>query len=174
MSMQPRPCSEVPEQTVAVARAAFPEETLAMRVRDELPGLFADEHTVPQFADDRTDRRAADAVRARIDWQFSLGPDLSCPGFDHTGMTGFQQRLIDHELAGKVPDLLLARPSELGLVNAKGQRAGHLPTKRDQHDLVGMHRRGTGNRSGSASRSRQVKRVRSAHRTHDRPAGVGS
>jgi hypothetical protein len=43
MSVQPRPWPEVPEQTKVVARAAFPKGTLAMRVRDELPGLFADE-----------------------------------------------------------------------------------------------------------------------------------
>jgi hypothetical protein len=42
MSVQPRPWPEVPEQTAAVARAAFPRGRLAMRVRDELPGLFAD------------------------------------------------------------------------------------------------------------------------------------
>ncbi len=144
MSMQPRPCPEGPEQTVAVVRAAFPTDSLAMRVRDELPGLFADEHTVLQFADNRTDRQAADAVRARIDWKYAFGLDLPCPGFDHTVLTGFRQRLIDHGLAEKALDLLLARSSELGLVNARGQPAGHLPTKHDQHDLVGIHRTGPG------------------------------
>ena len=49
MSVQPRPWPEVPEQTAAVARAAFPKGTLAMRVRDELPGLFADEEFVSAF-----------------------------------------------------------------------------------------------------------------------------
>jgi hypothetical protein len=44
MSVQPRPWPEVVEQTAAVARAAFPKGTLVMQVRDELPGLFADEH----------------------------------------------------------------------------------------------------------------------------------
>jgi hypothetical protein len=39
MSMQPRPWPEVVEQTAAVARAAFPKGTLAMRVGDELPGV---------------------------------------------------------------------------------------------------------------------------------------
>lgn len=88
MSMQPRPWPRVPEQTTAVTRAAFPKGTLAIRVRDELPELFADEQfvaafgvrgrpgispgqlalvTVLQFAENPTDRQAADAVRARID-----------------------------------------------------------------------------------------------------------
>jgi hypothetical protein len=85
MSIQPRPWPEVPQQTVSVARAAFPKGTLAIRVRDELPGLFTDEQfvsafgvrgkpgispgqlalvTVLQFVEHLTDRQAADAVRA--------------------------------------------------------------------------------------------------------------
>jgi len=49
MSMQPRPWPRVPEQTVVVARAAFPKGTLAIRVRDELPELFADEQFAAAF-----------------------------------------------------------------------------------------------------------------------------
>jgi hypothetical protein len=49
MSVQPREWQEVPQQTAAVARAAFPKGTLAMRVRDELPGLFADEQFASAF-----------------------------------------------------------------------------------------------------------------------------
>ena len=49
MSVQPRPWPEVPEQTAVVARAAFPKGTLAMRVRDELPGLFADTEFASAF-----------------------------------------------------------------------------------------------------------------------------
>jgi transposase len=143
MSVQPRPWPEVPEQTVVVARAAFPKGTLAMRVRDELPGLFADEQfasafgvrgkpgispgqlalvTVLQFAENLTDRQAADAVRARIDWKYALGLELSDSGFDHTVLTGFRQRLIDHQLEEKVLDLLLARLVELGLVKPRGRQ----------------------------------------------------
>lgn len=49
MSVQPRLRSEVPQQTVSVAKAAFPKGTLAMRVRGELPGLFSDEQFVSAF-----------------------------------------------------------------------------------------------------------------------------
>jgi transposase len=143
MSVQPRPWPEVPEQTAAVARAAFPKGTLAMRVRDELPGLFTDEQfasafgvrgkpgispgqlalvTVLQFAENLTDRQAADAVRGRIDWKYALGLELTDPGFDHTVLTGFRQRLIDHGLEEKVLDLLLTRLAELGVVKAGGRQ----------------------------------------------------
>jgi transposase len=101
-----------------------------MRVRDELPGLFSDEQfvsafgvrgkpgispgqlalvTVLQFVENLTDRQAADAVRARIGWTYALGLDLSDAGFDHTVLTGFRQRLIDHGLEETVLDALLAR-----------------------------------------------------------------
>lgn len=43
MSLQPKGLPEIPEQTVAVARAAFPRGSLAMRVRDRLGEVFADE-----------------------------------------------------------------------------------------------------------------------------------
>jgi transposase len=143
MSVQPRPWPEVPEQTAAVARAAFPKGTLAMRVRDELPGLFTDEQfasafgvrgkpgispgqlalvTVLQFVENLTDRQAADAVRGRIDWKYALSLELTDPGFDHTVLTGFRQRLIDHGLEEKVLDLLLARLAELGMVKAGGRQ----------------------------------------------------
>lgn len=143
MSVQPRAWPEVPEQTAVVARAAFPRGTLAMRVRDELPELFADGQfasafgvrgrprispgqlaliTVLQFAENLTDRQAADAVGARIDWKYALGRELTDPGFHHTVLTGFRQRLIAHGLEEKVLDLLLARCSQLGLVKPRGRQ----------------------------------------------------
>jgi phosphoglycolate phosphatase-like HAD superfamily hydrolase len=47
--MQPRPWPQVPELTAAVAQAAFPKGCLAMRVRDELGVLFADEEFASAF-----------------------------------------------------------------------------------------------------------------------------
>ncbi|MCK9930720.1 hypothetical protein MXD62_26800 [Frankia sp. Mgl5] len=43
MSLQPKGLPEIPAQTVAVARAAFPRGTLAMRLRDRLAEVFVDE-----------------------------------------------------------------------------------------------------------------------------------
>jgi hypothetical protein len=37
--MQPRSRVEIPEQTVLVARAAFPQGSVAVSVRDELGGV---------------------------------------------------------------------------------------------------------------------------------------
>jgi transposase len=142
VSVQPRPWPVVPEVTARVARAAFPKGCLAMRVRDELGALFADEEfvvafgvrgrpgwspgrlalvSVLQFAESLTDRQAADQVRGRIDWKYALGLELEDAGFDHTVLTGFRSRLIEHGLEEKVLDVVLARLSEVGMLRCGGR-----------------------------------------------------
>jgi Transposase and inactivated derivatives len=143
MSMQPRPWPRVPEQTAVVARAAFPKGSLAMRVRDELGEVFADERfaagfgvrgapaespgllalvTALQYVEDLTDRQAAEAVRARIDWKYALGMELTDPGFDHSVLCKFRARLVEHALEERALDLLLAALKDKGLVAAGGKQ----------------------------------------------------
>ncbi|MET7843690.1 transposase [Streptomyces sp. NPDC005356] len=126
-----------------MALAAFPKSCLAMRVRDELGPLFEDEVfrsafgvrgrpgvspgqlalvCVLQFAENLTDRQPAHATRARIDWKYLLGVELSDPGFDFTVLTGFRDRILAHGLEEKVLDLLLQRLMELGLVVPGGRQ----------------------------------------------------
>ena len=123
MSVQQRPWPEVPEQTVAVAQAAFPKGTPAMRVRDELPGLFVDDQFASAFGvrgrpgiwpgqlalvtvtgvrrePDRSAGRGCRAGPDRLEVCPGSGADRS--GFDHTVLTGFRQRLIDHGLGAQV------------------------------------------------------------------------
>ena len=109
MSMYPRELGTIPEETARVARAACPKGTLAMRLRDALGELYQDEQfevlypvegqpayapwrlavvTVLQFAENLTDRQAANAVRERIDWKYSLGLELTDPGFDFSLLSG--------------------------------------------------------------------------------------
>ncbi|CAI7979615.1 transposase [Frankia sp. Hr75.2] len=142
MSLQPQPWPEVPEMTARVARAAFPRGALAIRVRDEIGELFGDEEfvsafatrgrpgcspgqlalvSVLQFAENLTDRQAAEQVRGRIDWKYALGLGLDDPGFDFSVLSGFRVRLVEHGLEEKVLDLLLARLSDLGLLRAGGR-----------------------------------------------------
>ncbi|MCX4573176.1 hypothetical protein OHB41_08265 [Streptomyces sp. NBC_01571] len=64
MSMRPVGLSEVPEQTVMVARAAFPKGSLAIRVRDRLAEVFADE----PFAEAFGVRGAPGLRRGRCRW----------------------------------------------------------------------------------------------------------
>lgn len=52
--------------------------------------------SVMQFAENLTDRQAADAVRSRIDWKYALSLELTDEGFDwlmqsstHAVMSGY-------------------------------------------------------------------------------------
>ena len=40
--------------------------------------------TIMQYAENLTDRQAADAVRGRIDWKYALGLELTDPGFNYS------------------------------------------------------------------------------------------
>jgi hypothetical protein len=46
-----------------------------------------------QFVEDLSDRRAAAAVRGRIDWKYALGLELDDPGFDFSVLCEFRARL---------------------------------------------------------------------------------
>ena len=50
--------------------------------------------TIMQFAENLTDRQAADAVRSRIDWKYALGLNLEDSGFDFSVLCKFRKRLI--------------------------------------------------------------------------------
>jgi len=100
MSLKSEEILPVPEETIRVARAAFPEGSPIMRLRDALgtlydDGLFADLFptrgqpaeapwrlalvTVFQFMEDLSDRQAAQSVRRCIDWKYALGLELTDP-----------------------------------------------------------------------------------------------
>ena|SRR5690242_9071586 len=92
--------SQIPEQTAAVARAAFPKGTLVMRLADSLGLLYEEADfaalysamgrpgedpvrlalvSVFQFVEGLSDRQAAEAVRGRIDWKYALALELTDP-----------------------------------------------------------------------------------------------
>src|SRR5262245_17662564 len=115
MSLRPQPGGPVPEATARVARAAFPKGNAYLRLRDELGAIYEDAAfaalfamrgrpaeapwrlalvSVLQFAEDLSDRAAADAVRSRIDWKYVLGLELTDPGFDASVLSEFRTRLV--------------------------------------------------------------------------------
>src|SRR5499433_3493952 len=124
MSLRPQPIGPIPEQTARVAHAAFPKGHPYLTLRDHLGTIFQDADfaalfpawgypglppwrlalvTIMQFREHLADRQAAEAVRARIDWKYLLGLELSDPGFDFSVLSEFRDRL----LAGGAEDLLL-------------------------------------------------------------------
>jgi transposase len=140
MSIRPRLGAEVPELTARVARASNPAGTTAMWVRDRLDGLWDDEDfagwyprdgrpgispaqlatvSVLQFLLDLSDRNAAEAVRCRIDFKYALGLDLDDPGFHHSVLGDFRDRLLEDGRADRLLDLALARLKDAGLVRER-------------------------------------------------------
>lgn len=142
MSLKPVPFGEVPPSTARVAQAAFPKGTLCLRMRDTLGPMFTDEQfaglfagrgrpalsparlvwvLVLQFAEDLTDRQAAEAVRSRIDWKYLLGLELEDPGFDFSVLSEFRDRLVTADAQRQVLDTLLARLVEAKLLKPGGK-----------------------------------------------------
>src|SRR5204863_7798561 len=141
MSLKPTPIPPVPEETARVARAVFPGGNTVMQLRDALGSIYTDEAfadlfpthgqpaeapwrlalvTVFQFMEGLTDRQAAEAVRDRIAWKYALSLELSDAGFDHTVLSEFRGRLVEHEAGQRLLDGLLSSLKAKGLF--KGQR----------------------------------------------------
>ena len=77
---------------------------------------------VLQFVQGLTDRQAADAVRARLDWKHALGLDLCDPGFDASVLTEFRARLLADGQAERLLTLMLDRLRERGLLQGGGRQ----------------------------------------------------
>ncbi len=133
----------IPDQTVDVARAAFPKGNPYMHMRDvlgpiylnpEFAALFsttgqpaeAPAHlaliTIMQFAEGLSDPQAADAVRARIDWKYALALELTDPGFDSSVLSEFRKRLIVGNAEYLLFDTMLTLFREQRLVKARGRQ----------------------------------------------------
>jgi hypothetical protein len=144
MSMRPQPWPEPSDEIVAAVRKMYRgrRAPLPVVIRDELGELFADEQfatgfgvrgrrgwspaqlavvTALQFAENLTDRQAADAVRLRIDWKYCLGLGLADEGFDHSILSEFRARVVEHGLAEQALDVLLAALVDKGLLKAGGK-----------------------------------------------------
>jgi len=94
---------------------------------------------VLQFVEGLSDRQAADAVRARLDWNYALGLDLDDTGFDASVLTEFRARLLADGQAERLLELLLDLLRERGLLRGGGRQrtdATHVHMAvRDLHRL---------------------------------------
>jgi transposase len=147
MSMQPAAWPEPDPQVAAAIEAMYgsrkTERPLAVEIRDRLGQWLADEDfaaafgirgrpgwapsrlalvTVLQRAEKLTDRLAAEAVRARLDWKYLLGLPLDDPGFDHTVLAEFRGKAAGAGLEQVALDALLERLVSAGLVKAGGKQ----------------------------------------------------
>ena len=144
MSLRPQPpLPPVPEDTALIARAAFPRGTPYLLLRDRLGAVFDDVGfadlypalgqpayapwrlalvTLMQFREGLSDRQAAEAVRARIDWKYLLALELADPGFDHSVLCEFRGRLIEQDAAERLLARVLDTAREGGLLKARGRQ----------------------------------------------------
>jgi transposase len=143
MSLKLHPIQSVPEETARVARAAFPKGNPYLTLRDQLGVIFKDDDfadlypnnghpglspwrlawiTIMQFRENLADRQAAEAVRARIDWKYLLGLDLTDAGFDFSVLSEFRDRLLADSAEERLLDKLLERCQVQGLVKSRGQQ----------------------------------------------------
>jgi transposase len=143
--MRPVPLPEPDPVVAAAVRAMFAGKRapLAVAMRDRLGAWLPDEAfaaafgargrpglppamlavvTVLQMAEGLTDRQAAEAVRARLDWKYALGLALDDPGFDFSVLSEFRARVAAHGLEEAALDALLARLAADGLVKAGGKQ----------------------------------------------------
>lgn len=133
----------IPEQTVLVAQAAFPNGNAYMRMRDVLGPIYTNAEfatlfkkegrpaeapaqlalvTIMQFAEGLSDAQAADAVRSRIDWKYALALELTDPGFDSSVLSEFRDRLIDGAVEQRLFDSMLAVFRDHGLLTRRGRQ----------------------------------------------------
>ena len=75
-----------------------------------------------QFMENLTDRQAANAVRARIDWKYCLGLKLSDAGFDFSILSEFRTRLVKGEAEQRLLATMLEHFKEKGLLKAQGKQ----------------------------------------------------
>lgn len=143
MSLKPSLIDPIPEETVRVARAAFPKGNLYLSMRDEFGTLFEDADftalypkrgqpafspwrlalvTVMQFLENLSDRQAAEAVRSRIDWKYALGLELTDAGFDYSVLSGFRARLLASDKKSLMFDRLLEKLRERKLLKVRGRQ----------------------------------------------------
>jgi len=134
----------IPSETERVARAAFPKGNEYMTMRDKLGIWYRDSQyealflshqgrpaespgklalvTVMQYAEGLTDRQAARAVSARIDWKYALGLPLEDSGFHFSVLSEFRKRLIAGSAEQQLLDEMLQRFRERGLLKARGRQ----------------------------------------------------
>lgn len=133
----------IPAETAALARKIRPTGNLVMTIRDTFGPLFSDAQFAPLFAtigqlalspgrlalicvlqtiEGLSDRQAAEAVGLRIDWKYALDLPLDEPGFSHTVLHDFRERLLVGSAEEQLLSSMLALAREHGWLDSRRQR----------------------------------------------------
>ena len=141
MSLKLESSLTIPKETSRVAKAVFPNGNVYITLRDKMGSIFVDNDfvdlfpkrgqpaippwrlaliTILQFGENLSDRQAANAVRARIDWKYLLGLELEDSGFDFSILSEFRGRLLSSGAEERLLSNLLEYCKKEGLVRNKG------------------------------------------------------
>jgi transposase len=147
MSMHPQLIAPVPKDTAQVVRAAFPKGNVYVQMRDVLGTIYDDEDfselfevrgrpaitlwrlalvSVMQFSEGLSDRQAAEAVRARVDWKYALGLQLSAPDINFSVLSEFCSRLVEGGKEKLLLEKLLEGCKERGYLKVRGSAPTRL------------------------------------------------
>lgn len=144
MTMHPQEKWSIPEDTKRVAHAVFKKGNIYLKIADQLGQLYQDQEwsdlypndcgqsaisparlaliTIFQFREGLTDRQAAEAVRARIDWKYALGLELTDEGFDFSVLSEWRKRLIDNQKSERLLEIMLSYLSKENLLKQMGKQ----------------------------------------------------
>jgi len=141
--LRPQPLPPVPAETARITHAAFPKGHAYLAAADALGEVFTDDAfaalfrrrgqpalapwrlalaTILQFVEGLSDRQAADAVRARLDWKYVLRLDVVDPGFDPSVLCEFRGRLVAGEAEWLLFEAVLAWARTRQLLKARGRQ----------------------------------------------------
>jgi transposase len=143
MRLQRSRLPPIPPETVRVAKAVFPHGKVSMQMRDELGSISDDDLfarvsaevgqpaippwrlalvSVVQCAENLSDRQAAEAVRARIDWKDALSLSLDDGGFYSSVLSECRDRLVQGNLESKLLGTFLDLCRQRGSLRARGRQ----------------------------------------------------
>ena len=144
MTMHPQEKWEIPSETKRVALAIFKKGNIYLTIAQRLGQIYEDIEfqslfchnkgqnaisparlaliTIFQFLEGLSDRQTAEAVRARIDWKYVLGLELTDQGFDFTVLSEWRQRLINDKKTDELLNKILIKMKELDLIKKRGKQ----------------------------------------------------
>jgi transposase len=143
MSLQPTWNEEVPEDTVRAVGHLLPEDSVYRLIGDEVQKVLSTEAftdmysklgrgaihpiiltvvTILQFLENIPDRVAAMCAVMRMDWKYALHVPLDWEGFDHSTLSYFRRRLLEHQQERQIFDQVLQWVQKHGFLKKHGKQ----------------------------------------------------
>ena len=143
MCLKVQPPWAIPAETAAVGKVILKEASPYRLIGDRLFDRYREEDyadlystegkpgispvvlafvTVFQFMERLPDRQAAESLRMRMDWKYALHLPLAYEGFDHSVLSEFRDRLLEHQAEGRVFEQLVQEFRSMGLVKERGKQ----------------------------------------------------